>query len=374
MSDENKFKHHEYLQTVADEDVRFVLDKDRSYGASWKKRGGVGAFMMLARKWDRLETMLSETPVTSGRGVTFTKYDIFSLMALQEDPTHPRAQGQDGSVLAEVRDLRRYLLNVEAEMMARGVVLPPPHASDEDTVGLLARASGCSRDEALHKLLQTAREQALLQTPRGPAATPGTVLTEEEKEDLRRVFTIDADEKEEQGIGDVDILKGLMNKPGVLRPEQSPAQRCVPRMPPEDDDSRHASLVPWAVSMRWRFKHDMQPGGPRAAEFDKWWRVVSPGTWALEPCVSSELVPPELYGLYGAGALWRTIQIEDCPPDARGWFPRLRRTLNAIEHGALPAWQGALYELSTARDPSGEYTLRSDYEAWHVDSDDEAAA
>lgn len=29
--------------------------KNAQYEASWKKRGGVSAFMMLARKWDRIE-------------------------------------------------------------------------------------------------------------------------------------------------------------------------------------------------------------------------------------------------------------------------------------------------------------------------------
>lgn len=96
--------HMGKLRDVAEEDLRHLDEKERTYGGSWKKRGGVGAFMMLARKWDRIENMLEKT-----------QYDIFG--AIESDPT-----GRDGSALAEVRDLRRYLLLVESEMVARGTV------------------------------------------------------------------------------------------------------------------------------------------------------------------------------------------------------------------------------------------------------------
>ena len=37
------------------------LDKaEQDYGDSWRKRGGVGAYMMLARKWDRIENQVVE--------------------------------------------------------------------------------------------------------------------------------------------------------------------------------------------------------------------------------------------------------------------------------------------------------------------------
>lgn len=110
------FKYHQHLGAVAQQDILEVTVKDKSYGASWKKRGGIGAFMMLARKWDRLENILSL------RG-----YDIFDCIMTQPG-------GEDGSVLAEIRDLRRYLLLVEAEMVERGTVktaTPPPVPLDD---------------------------------------------------------------------------------------------------------------------------------------------------------------------------------------------------------------------------------------------------
>lgn len=93
-------RHMQFIQTVAMEDVKQLIKKEETYQGSWKKRGGIGAFMMMARKWDRLETILSND------------YDVFKFIAMDMD-------GKDGSVLAEVRDLRRYLLLIEAEMKSQ---------------------------------------------------------------------------------------------------------------------------------------------------------------------------------------------------------------------------------------------------------------
>jgi hypothetical protein len=69
----------------------------KTYGDSWRSRGGVGAFMMLARKWDRLENQCKEEG-----------YDVFSAIAKNPSNT---------GVLDDIRDLRRYLLLVEAHML-----------------------------------------------------------------------------------------------------------------------------------------------------------------------------------------------------------------------------------------------------------------
>jgi len=87
------------LNQVVDEDVAQIREKDKSYGGSWKKRGGCGAFMMLARKWDRLELQAE----------TFS-YDIFNAV---------EADGRKEGIIDDIRDLRRYLLLVEAEVLAR---------------------------------------------------------------------------------------------------------------------------------------------------------------------------------------------------------------------------------------------------------------
>lgn len=90
----------ELLEEIGREDAAGLKKAAQSYGNSWKKRGGVGAFMMLARKWDRLENYLPKFA-----------YDIFKALA-----SDTRSEG----VIDDIRDLRRYLMLVEAEMRARG--------------------------------------------------------------------------------------------------------------------------------------------------------------------------------------------------------------------------------------------------------------
>lgn len=90
------------LRDVFDDDLRALINAEKNYGDSWKRRGGVGAFMMLARKWDRLERHLAN----SGE-----KYDIIACAEAD-----PRPEG----VIDDIRDLRRYLALVEAELRSRG--------------------------------------------------------------------------------------------------------------------------------------------------------------------------------------------------------------------------------------------------------------
>ena len=81
------------VNEIAHEDVQKLHEAEKSYGNSWKQRGGVGAFMMLARKWDRIENQC----IKDG-------YDIFDTIS--KDPTNT-------GILDDIRDLRRYLILVE---------------------------------------------------------------------------------------------------------------------------------------------------------------------------------------------------------------------------------------------------------------------
>ena len=84
------------VHNAAIDDVEGLHLAEQDYGDSWKKRGGIGAFMMLARKWDRIENQAED----------YT-YDVF--LALKED-------NREEGLIDDIRDLRRYLLLVEAEM------------------------------------------------------------------------------------------------------------------------------------------------------------------------------------------------------------------------------------------------------------------
>lgn len=140
--DKDLYHHHPFLEAIALHDVEFLKEKDRSYGASWKKRGGVGVFMMLARKWDRLENTIKELGRFGGGEKDAPSYDLLKWIAAESNtlykPGHyptPGWQGRDGTVLAEVRDLRRYLLLVEAELVARrAIALDGPEPSNERLV------------------------------------------------------------------------------------------------------------------------------------------------------------------------------------------------------------------------------------------------
>jgi len=83
-----------HIQSLADKDVDALKKAQESYGDSWRDRGGIGAFMMLARKWDRIENQ-----------VTKSGYDIFRTIS--NDPS-------DTGILDDIRDLRAYLLLVES--------------------------------------------------------------------------------------------------------------------------------------------------------------------------------------------------------------------------------------------------------------------
>jgi len=85
----------ETISKITNHLVIKVQGKEQQYCGSWMKRGGVGAFMMLARKWDRIEVD-SENH----------KYDI--LAAIRETAHKP-----DG-LLDDIDDLIGYLLLVKA--------------------------------------------------------------------------------------------------------------------------------------------------------------------------------------------------------------------------------------------------------------------
>jgi len=97
-----------HLLDIYHRDRKELFEKGSVYGPSWKQRGGVGAFMMLARKWDRLENILRRHE---------KEYNIFD--AIEKTIT------QQEGVLEQIRDLRNYLALVESEMVERGIVCLP---------------------------------------------------------------------------------------------------------------------------------------------------------------------------------------------------------------------------------------------------------
>ena len=103
------------LEAISNRDSALVYEKDIQYGHSWRKRGGVGAFHVIARKWDRIEERLTR------KSEPVLHYDLFEHIRLDKRPE---------GIIDDIRDLRCYLLLVEEEMMSRGWVhdiLPRKH-------------------------------------------------------------------------------------------------------------------------------------------------------------------------------------------------------------------------------------------------------
>lgn len=125
---------YDRLLKIGREDAITLVEKGRSYGDSWKRRGGVGAFMMLARKWDRIENIAKSDG-----------WDIFGC-----------ASRNEGDILDDIRDLRRYLTLVEHEVLRDPWREMAPSGLDElitDVDGLLAQrsdplAGSCAQTDA----------------------------------------------------------------------------------------------------------------------------------------------------------------------------------------------------------------------------------
>jgi hypothetical protein len=122
----------DHLRSVALSGVALIVEKTRTYGPSWKRRLGPGAWFTTVRPWDRLETI-----VENHGG------DVFA--AIEAQP-----MGEDGSALACIRDMRNYLLLIEAEMVARGTVLVERAEPVQPTIVLseeeVERATDAARD------------------------------------------------------------------------------------------------------------------------------------------------------------------------------------------------------------------------------------
>ena len=99
------------MKEVAQQDLQALQRAEQSYGDSWKRRGGVGAFMMLARKFDRIEHQSEKHG-----------WDVFEA---------GRVFSGETGLLDDIRDLRRYLLLVEQEILTQDKIV-----DDDDTDSL----------------------------------------------------------------------------------------------------------------------------------------------------------------------------------------------------------------------------------------------
>lgn len=347
--------HQKFLSPVAAEDVRFTIEKDTSYDASWKLRGGVGAFMMMARKWDRLESILKGQ----------WKYDIFTAIeqqtASEKDLANSRtpaghpvhfAPGGDGTVLAEIRDLRRYLALAEAEMMSRGVVPTPVGAAEHD-VKWESTKDPTPRKE--HYVSPEIKSYVLDRV--------GVRMVTGDWCEWQASVNSNVYMAKVVGIlpyDEVDIDMGHM---GVLAVKASSTRRMQPQPHPDSisheippapviktnpngsiviEPKHQRTLAPWVCHAEY-FKLNDVPVEMR----QKFWKHYAAGMHVLEPHAYSDDIPNCLRDFYHRmmNNDW-ILKISECPADVREHFPNLLMELNSKEHDELPAWQRGLYSWS----------------------------
>jgi hypothetical protein len=158
----NDMDHMQHLESVALSDCAVLEIKEGTYKGSWKRAGGRSAWFMARRNLDRLITMMSpkEFPdhiktyenvrdtvkaldvsvhyrfdaatqkINPLPGTIEATRDILSMLldSYESEDIFMKIRanpgGEDGTVLACLRDARRYFMLVEAEMISEGVVEP----------------------------------------------------------------------------------------------------------------------------------------------------------------------------------------------------------------------------------------------------------
>lgn len=93
------------VRPVTGKIVETLYEKEADYRGSWQKRGGIGAFMMLARKWDRLENICGDPNMKP-------QYDILEAMTANV-----------ADICDDVDDLIAYLILCKAEAIRRSKIV-----------------------------------------------------------------------------------------------------------------------------------------------------------------------------------------------------------------------------------------------------------
>ena len=322
---EHDMRHLEWLRHVATADVQHLEMKEATYQGSWKRSGGRSAWFMLRRKIDRLLEMMKrpEPPpgftvddmmdcVDDGRPtdevtvdksvaryltLSYTAENIFAM--IRRDPS-----GSDGSVLAEVRDLRRYLLLVEAEMISRGVV-------------------------ESEKPFNTERRVPRFDPPGEPVPdpTPKVKLSFVEKEAFK-------------GLAPWLVLKSKLS----TAPETEQEGKALSTL----YDDHGAGLM------------KLTPDLSESQLFDLSMMVNS------NTSVASSMILEALKCYVKVdGTKTHVLDVHRAPQDYRSAWPHLHREYNATEFAALESWKRALYLYS---DGETKWKLKEGQEAWMRES------
>lgn len=324
----NNMRHLDFIETVAAGDVAHVRLKEQTYKGSWKRRGGVGAFMMLARKWDRLEGIVD--------GPSTIAYDIFAHIAASMD-------GADGGALAEVRDLRRYLMLVEAEMLSRQ---DQQVRGDLEAIAKRGVAATERRVPRLLRRVQDKNNRSLL------VGDPCTMMTA--SMDTAQEVTV-------QQLGDHNFAVVEMKDGTLFTAEGAELRYDETRQRTPEDGGHHATAVPWLTGQAFFIRQDIS-----VEDREKFWCLRAPGTHVLEAHVLSETIPRVLRAYYIQRGATYLLDMSRVPADVRDFFPNLGTEKNMKEWEELPDWQRPLY---TWHEDGAKYVLADQYRPWHVEAE-----
>ncbi len=289
-------------------------------------------------------------------------------------------------MLAVIRDTRRYLMLVEAEMVSRGLVQVEGREegafvdhlmkSSLDLYALAAQLLSVSRPEAkarVHKVLYGEDPEEQVQLPQGTMLTNTRRAGESDEQAAQRTDRRDrfADETDQANppdtpsCGDGTFDKRMQRKAEDEAEREADVEAGRVQRTPEDG-GQHANLTPWAVSLQWRHRKGYAPVHEDARTFDKWWKQQARGLWVLEAAVPLDAgyLPAIIAHLYETVGEFRVILVASCPADAREWFPTLRKEINSKEREGLPTWQQGMYRWN---ETGSKWIIEPQHAAWTKD-------
>jgi hypothetical protein len=342
-----KMDHMNFIQQVATDDVVHLYEKEKTYKGSWKKRGGIGAFMMLARKWDRIEEIIK-----------LYEYDIFKACN--------DMRGEDGTMIAEVRDLRRYLMLVEAEMLASKAGYQKENAHltvkmhrrkyhaitdlwfvrwtlGDGAIPLHGRVTEQSDDKLYLKVKidETVNGVWIIPSAGVETISRTDALPRIPRRDHVGGTSVHLEQNEKTGeIPAEDYSHAEFPMPRVPRPvdpllPREPESHAVgPVHAPLCDSNKHADRAPLKMILT---EMDMRAS---YLESDGTLKLVQPISAELSQKLSPKL--QELFVVTGKHAIPDRRKFDDAERLAR--FRTMSLTVSVKEYGAMPNWQKELYE------------------------------
>lgn len=356
---QHDMKHLGWLRHVAAADVAHLEMKEKTYQGSWKRAGGRSAWFMLRRKIDRLLEMMRrpEPPhgftiedmldcvsdnrptdeVTIDKSVaefltvSYMAENIFAM--IRKDPT-----GKDGSVLAEVRDLRRYLLLVEAEMVSRGAI-EEPEIKDGSNTELYSRvfnATTAERTVPRYSDSDALAGEATAPRPRQPSREDPTI---QEVHSVRGVVEGNLTDAEREAFR--GLSPWLLLKTEWRAASDHEGERVSLNVLYDEHGAGLMKLTP-DLSEAQRFQLAM---------------VVNSNA-----SVASNLIKEALKCYVEVrGAKLHVLDVSRAPTDYRSAWPHFHGEYNAHELASVENWQRKLYFYDEA---GTKWKIKPGFEAW----------